>query len=157
MISKKITFMGLCFFGMVASTTTAYPPITVGNLSISNYWVRPSTGPNTAAYLTVTNTTKEPDKIVTVDCPDATTVELHNHIEENGIMKMRPVPFIEIGQGSVEMKPGGLHIMLMNLKSSFQGKETIPLTLHFEKAGKVDITFSVKKQVNVPKDKAAGG
>ena len=132
-------------------------PIAVGNLSIGNYWVRPPKGPNTAAYLTITNTTKEPDKLVTVDCPHATTVELHNHSEENGIMKMRPVPFIEIGQNPVEMKPGGLHIMLMGLKGSFQGKETVPLTLHFEKAGKVDINFSVKTQPDTLKDKAAGG
>ena len=57
---------------------------------------------------------------------------------------MLPVKFIEIGKGVVSLKPGGLHIMLMGLKDSFQGKEKIPLVLHFEKAGPVTVNFSVK-------------
>lgn len=134
----------LCL-GIFFSAASACPPIKVGDLTIVGHrWIRPSTGPNTAAYLTINNPTGQPDKLIRVECDDANTVELHNHIEVDGIMKMRPVPFIEIGSDSVELKPGGLHIMLMGLKPSFQRKEKIPLTLTFEKAGTVTIDFSVK-------------
>jgi hypothetical protein len=131
--------------GLFVATTEAYPPITQNNITIVGHrWVRPSTGPNTAAYLTITNPSKKEDKLLKVTCDYVTSVELHNNIEENGIMKMRPVEFIEIGADPVELKPGGLHIMLMGLKPSFHGKEKIPLTLYFEKAGSVTIDFSVK-------------
>jgi copper(I)-binding protein len=100
--------------------------------------------PNTAAYLTITNTSDQSDKLVRVECDESKVVEIHNHINDNGVMKMRPVDFIEIGKNPVEMKPGGLHIMLMGLKDSFQGKETIPLTLYFEKAGSVKVDIPIR-------------
>lgn len=140
---KKLFFACIWLAGI--GVATSYAEVVVGNISLTNYWVRPSTGPNTAAYVTIVNTGSEMDKLQKAECPDASIVELHNHIEEDGIMKMRPVNFIEVAASPVEMKPGGLHIMLMELKDSFQGKETIPLTLHFEKAGKVEITVPVQK------------
>ncbi|MCE3231615.1 MAG: hypothetical protein K0R52_1543 [Alphaproteobacteria bacterium] len=150
MILKKIVPLFLCAMGIISGIADACPPVKIGTLSIEHPWVRPSTGPNTAAYLTITNMSQDPDKLIRAECPDATAVELHNHIEEDGVMKMRPVPFIEIGKDPVELKPGGLHIMLMGLKDSFQGKGSVPLTLHFEKAGKVDVNFSVKIPENKP-------
>lgn len=145
MMIKKITQRTLALMGLIVAFATACPPIVVGDLSIVGHrWIRPSTGPNTAAYLTINNKSGQPDKLIKVECDHTTTVELHNNIEENGVMKMRPVDSIEISKDPVELKPGGLHIMLMGLKDSFQGKETVPLTLHFEKAGPVTLNFSVK-------------
>ncbi len=152
MILKKIIFTSLFFLAslffmrFMVAMTTACPPISVGDLSIGHRWVRASTGPNTAAYLTITNTSGQPDKLISVDCPQAGRVELHDHINEDGIMKMRPVESIVIGKDPVTLKPGSLHIMLMEIKSPFQEKETVPLTLHFEKAGDLKIDFPIKKQ-----------
>lgn len=143
MTIKKISFISACFMAVIVAIASACPPAVVGNLSLEHRWVRSSTGPNTAAYMTINNSSVEPDKLTKVDSEDAAIVELHNHIEEDGVMKMRPVPFIEIGD-PVEMKPGGLHIMLMGLKASFQGKQILTLTLHFEKAGSVNADFPVK-------------
>jgi periplasmic copper chaperone A len=142
---KKILIPTFMIMGIFTAITSACPPITVGNLSIVGHrWVRPTTGPNTAAYLTIKSSDGQSDKLIKVESEDANTVELHNNIEEDGVMKMRPVDFIEVGSEPVELKPGGLHIMLMGLKPSFQGKEKIPLKLTFEKAGEVTVNFSVK-------------
>lgn len=145
---SKHSFISFLFFTIVFTMTLACPPLTLGDLSIGHRWIRPSSGPNTAAYLTITNNGQQADKLVQVDCDAATTVELHNHIEDNGVMKMRPVAFIEIGKDPVELKPGGLHIMLMGLKDSFTGKDHVPLTLYFEKAGKITIDFPIKDPKN---------
>jgi copper(I)-binding protein len=146
MTIKKCFLIGFCALGLNVAITYACPPITTGNITIVGHrWIRPSTGPNTAAYLTITNTDDQPDRLVTVKSEHADMVELHNNIEEDGVMKMRPVAAIEIGKDPVELKPGGLHIMLMGLRNSFQGKDSIPLTLVFEKAGPVTLNFSVKE------------
>ena len=145
MALKKQSLLGAFITSILIATTLACPSVSVGNLSITGHrWIRPSTGPNTAAYLTIASTSGQADKLIKVECEDTTVVELHDHINDNGVMKMRPVPFIEITKDPVFLKPGSLHIMLMGLKDSFQGKEQIPLILHFEKAGPVTIDFLVK-------------
>lgn len=141
---KQIILLSFLCLGTLLAFAQACSPTLVGNLSLTDRWVRPSSGPNTAAYLTIKNSAWEPDRLLKVDCEDTTTVELHDHIEENGVMKMRPVPTIDIGKDPVVMKPGGLHIMLMGLKDSFKGKETVYLTLYFEKAGAVKAKFPVR-------------
>jgi copper(I)-binding protein len=145
MALKKQSLLGAFISSFLIATTLACPSVTIGNLSLTGHrWIRPSTGPNTAAYLTIASPSGQPDKLIKVECEDATVVELHDHINDNGVMKMRPVPFIEITKDPVSLKPGSLHIMLMGLKDSFQGKEKIPLTLHFEKAGPITLDFLVK-------------
>ncbi len=138
------------FASLIIATGLTYSALgnstSIGSLNITGCWVRPSTGgPNTAAYMTIKNEGAEQDKLIKADCAFATTVELHNHIHENGVMKMRPVQSIDVvNKESVEMKPGGLHVMLMGLKPDFKNQETIKITLHFEKSGRVDIDFPVK-------------
>lgn len=144
MILKKLPILNVLISGILISATLACPSVTIGDLSLTGRRVRPSTGPNTAAYLTINNSGAQPDKLIKVDCEHAMAVELHNNVNDNGVMQMRPVDFIEIGKDPVGLKPGGLHIMLLGLKDSFQGKKIIQLTLHFEKAGSSTMDFSVK-------------
>jgi len=141
---KKITLISTVCIGILASPTEGHLVQPASSIAIDHPWVRISTGPNTAAYCTLTNTGSDPDKLMRVECMDTTTVELHNHVEEDGVMKMRPVSFIEIGASPVTLKPGSLHIMLMGLKDSFQGKKNISMTLYFQKAGPLQIDFPVK-------------
>jgi periplasmic copper chaperone A len=145
MLWKKLP-LSFIIFGIMSAYAEA-PSVSLGSLTLTNYWVRPSTGrPNTAAYTTITNHGTQHDKLVKAVCIHANTVEIHEHIEENGVMKMRPVVgFVEVGKEPVVMKPGGLHIMLMGLKDSFKNQEVIPITLHFEKAGAIDLKFPVVK------------
>lgn len=100
-----------------------------------------------AVYLTIVNGTKETDRLVSASTPMAGTAELHTTTTDNGVMKMRPVEngiVVKPGE-SAELKPGGLHIMLMNLKSTPKPGESFPLTLTFQKAGAVATTVTVDK------------
>jgi periplasmic copper chaperone A len=99
-----------------------------------------------AAYLRITNDGKEPDRLLTVSTPVAAKAELHSVTDDNGVMKMRPVDGIALKPGeTVELKPGGLHIMLMDIQSGLKPGDTFPLTLTFEKAGAKSVSASVDK------------
>ena len=121
-----------------------------GSLTIDQPWARASVTETGAAYMTITNHGTAPDELVAAAAPVAGKVELHTHIAEGDVMRMRPVGEIDIGAGqSAMLKPGGLHIMLMDLKGPLKEGETFPLTLTFKKAG--DVT------VNVPVQAAGAG
>lgn len=128
----------------ILSASVSPAPVKVGSLSLTDLWVRPATGgPNTAAYLTIENSDLTPDVLEKAECDEATTVELHNHIQENGVMRMRPVENITIGKDAIEMKPGGMHIMLMGVKPSFKDKKEVKITLHFKNAKSIDVVFPI--------------
>ena len=114
--------------------------------SPEGHWMRPGhQHKNTAAYVCACKLGLEDgaDKLLSAACDVAHTVELHDHINENGIMKMRPVSFIEIGKGLPATQPGGKHIMLMGLKRNLQKGEKIVMKLTFKKAGIKDVEFTV--------------
>lgn len=120
---------------------------TAGELSIEGGRARAMLPgqPTGAAYLTVVNNGKEPDRLVSVTSPAAGKVEIHEMKTENGVMKMRAVQGgldIPAG-GSVELAPGGLHMMFMDVKEPFKEGGNVPVTLEFEKAGKVELSLPV--------------
>lgn len=97
-----------------------------------------------AAYMTI-ETTGGPDRLVAAASPVAGTVELHTHLHEGGVMKMRQVEAIDVAPGKpAKLETGGLHVMLMDLKQPLKAGETIPLTLTFEKAGKLELEVPVR-------------
>jgi copper(I)-binding protein len=109
-------------------------------------WVRPAKkGQNSAAYLSsVVKGLPRSDRLLQVKSPIARSVELHDHIHENGIAKMRPVKSIEINEGRSDMKAGGKHIMLLGLNRHLNPGENLRLTLVFEMAGEKEIEFVVQ-------------
>jgi len=73
------------------------------------------------------------------------SVELHTMSMENNVMRMREVPAIDLPAGQrVELRPGGLHIMFINLKAPLKVGDTFPVRLRFEKAGEVEVSFKVE-------------
>lgn len=101
-----------------------------------------------AAYLRIANAGKEADRLVAVSTPVAGKAELHSVTDDNGVMKMRPVDGIAVKPGqTVELKPGGLHIMLMDVQGGLKPGDTFALTLTFEKAGAKSVSASVDKPV----------
>jgi hypothetical protein len=100
-----------------------------------------------AAYMVIKNTGNEADRLVAGETPAAEVVELHeSFMDENDVMKMRPVEggFIEVpAGGEAELRPGGLHIMLIRLAEPLENGQTIPLTLSFEKSGEIEIEVVV--------------
>jgi copper(I)-binding protein/sulfur relay (sulfurtransferase) complex TusBCD TusD component (DsrE family) len=99
-------------------------------------------------YMVLNNTGGEADRLVAGKTPAAEAVELHEHtMDDQGVMRMRRVEggYIEIpAGGSVELKPGGLHVMLVNLTSPLETGSTFPLTLKFEQLGEVTIEVPVR-------------
>lgn len=120
--------------------------VRLGTLAITNAWARPTLGrtPNGAGYLTITNHGQEADRLVSAQSPASSKVELHTIVAEGNVRKMRPIPAIEIEPGrTVELKPGGFHVMLLGLKRPLSSGKTIPLTVTFEKAGSVTVEVAV--------------
>jgi len=111
-------------------------------------WARP-TAPGAkvgGAFMTLVGG-KDADRLVSGSSPAAAAVELHTHVMDGGVAKMRAVPAIDVpANGRVELKPGGLHIMLINLKAPLKAGDTVPLKLRFEKAGEVDVKVAITAQ-----------
>lgn len=97
-------------------------------------------------FFTVVNHGSEADRLVSVTSPVSDDVQLHEMSMENDVMKMRQLPDgIEIpAGGTVELKPGGLHIMFMAIKQPFREGEHVAATLTFEKAGAIAVEFDVE-------------
>lgn len=97
-----------------------------------------------------------PDRLVGARADVAGRVELHTMTMDGNVMRMRQVDAIEVpARQTVELKPGGLHVMFMDLKAPLQTGSRFPLTLRFEKAGEVQVEVQV--QVAPPAGAAAGG
>ena len=134
MCFKICCFVFLSVFSLIGEV--------VADVSVTSPWIRPAKATqNTALYMKLV-CSKGQDRLIKAECEAAEYVELHNNIEENGVMKMRPVQSIGI-QEPVDLKPGGLHIMLFNLKKELPVGEKIPVSLIFEKAGKIDLLVEV--------------
>jgi copper(I)-binding protein len=102
-------------------------------------------GGNGAVYVTITNGGATPDALVGAASEAAATVELHETIQEGGVMKMRPRPKFDLPAGGrVEMKPGGAHIMLLGLKHDLKPGDTVKVTVTFEKAGRMTVEAPVR-------------
>ena len=121
---------------------------TAGSLKIEQPWARatPKGAPVGGGYFTVTNNGSAPDRLVGGSVPVSSGFEIHEMAMDNGVMKMRMLPNgIEIKPGAtLTFKPGGYHLMFTGLKDQLKQGETFKGTLQFEKAGKVDVEFSVQ-------------
>ncbi|MEJ7555122.1 MAG: copper chaperone PCu(A)C [Aquificaceae bacterium] len=113
-------------------------------IEVKDAWVRevPPTSKMSAAYMVIENKGKEADRLVDASNNVSEITELHETVEG----RMRRVKAIEIpAGGKVELKPGGLHIMLINLKKPLKEGDTVELTLKFEKSGEVKVQAPVRK------------
>ena len=100
---------------------------------------------NGAVYATLQNPGRETDALIAATSDVARGVEIHESYEASGMMRMREVPKIDVPPGQkVEMKPGGYHIMLINLTRELKPGDAIDLTLRFEKAGAVPVTARIR-------------
>lgn len=118
-----------------------------GGMTVENPFARPSAGTAGAgaAYMTIRNPGPA-DRLVAASTPAARAAELHTHIREGDVMRMRKVETIEIpGSGAVELKPGGLHVMLMGLVRPLKTGDTFALTLTFAKSGTITVQVPVKE------------
>jgi len=138
MNAKKffLVFVPLCFFSSILCA----------QVSIDKPWAR-ATAPGAkvaGGYMVIRNAGAAGDKLVSASSSAAARVELHVHINDNGVMRMREVPGYDVpAKGTFELKPGGAHLMFMDIKRPFKEGEKVPVKLKFEKAGEVSAEFQV--------------
>ena len=117
-----------------------------GGIEIESSWSR-ATAPGAriaAGYLLIRNKSSAPDRLIGASSPLAASVETHVTVKDGEIMRMREVKGYDVpAQGSFEAKPGGAHLMFVDIKRPFKDGEKIPATLRFEKAGEVKVEFLV--------------
>ena len=139
---------GAILFAFILRAPVRAEEVKAGDLVISQAWSRatPSGAKVAGGYLTIENKGTAPDKLVSVSAEIAGKADLHEMTTENGVMKMRPLDkglVIEPGK-TVKFAPGGYHLMLQELKAPLKQGDKVPVTLEFEKAGKVAVSLDVQ-------------
>ena len=122
----------------------AFPAL--AQIEIEKPWARATTpGAKIAGgYMVIRNKASAPDRLVDLSSPAAARVEMHVHHMENNVAKMRQVPGYEVpASGRFELRPGGAHLMFMQIKKPFKEGDKVPVTLTFERAGEVQVEFHV--------------
>ena len=120
----------------------------VGSIAINGAYTR-ATVPGQAAaggFMKITSNGAA-DQLISASSTVSDDVQLHTMAMDGNVMRMREVKQIDVpANGAVELKPGGLHLMFMNIKAPLKAGETVPVKLKFAKAGEVE----VKMPVNSP-------
>jgi len=135
----------LIIAGLLAVTATAWSQTTV---KVEDAWVRGTvaTQKATGAFMRLTPSVNA--RLVDAKSPVAGVVEIHEMVLEKDIMRMRQIPGLDLAAGrTMELKPGGYHVMLMDLKQALKGGEQVPITLVFEDDAKKRFTLDIKAPV----------
>ncbi|MEJ2174950.1 MAG: copper chaperone PCu(A)C [bacterium] len=118
----------------------------LAQVSVDQPWMR-ATAPGArvaGGFMTIENQGAAPDRLVAAASPVAERVELHVHVHEGGVMKMQQMQNFEVpAKGQFVLKPGGAHLMFVNIKRQINQGEKIPVTLTFEKAGELNVDYAV--------------
>ena len=142
---------------LLASILYVAAGASLAQVTVKDPWVRATVPQQTATGAFMKLESPQDARLVSASSPLAGVVELHEMTMEKDVMKMRAVPGIDIPAGKgAELKPGGYHVMLMNLKGQMRVGDAVPLTLVVEgKDGKRQ-TLEVKAAVR-PIDTPASG
>ena len=128
---------------LAAAALPAFAQVTV-----KDAWVRGVVAQQKATGAFMQLTSAQPARLLSISSPAAGVVEIHEMTMDKGVMKMRAVQALELPAGkAVELKPGGYHVMLMDLKQAFKDGDTVPFTLVIEGADKTRSQVEVKAVV----------
>lgn len=146
-MNKPVHYLAAAMLTLTSVVALAHD-YTLGSLKIDHPWTRATPGGAKVAggYLTVQNNGSAPDRLIGGASEIAGRVEIHEMAVKDGIMTMRPLDKgLEVKPGEkAELKPGGYHIMFMELKRLLKEGERVKGTLQFEKAGTVAVEFAVQ-------------
>ncbi|WP_029935285.1 copper chaperone PCu(A)C [Thiomicrospira pelophila] len=129
------------------------------DLEIENPFVRemPPTAPATGAFMTMINSSDQDIAIVSAKSDAAKTVELHTHTHDNGVMRMREIPKILVpAMGQAELKPGGLHIMLINPTRALKEGDEVRIVVTLKDGSEQEIIAPVRKIMGMGQHKGMG-
>lgn len=140
---------------LITGTALAHH-FTQGALFIQHPWSRalPKSAKTGAGYMKISNSGDSDDALVSVTSPLSDRIEFHQMSMDHNVMKMRQLktPLVIPAHADVTLDPSSLHIMFLNIKKPFVAGESFPATLHFQKAGDVDVEFFIEAMgATVPK------
>ena len=141
--TKKLASICL-LFTLISSALSQTAEI--GKLSISGAYSRETVAGQTvgAGFLKIKNTGAA-DRLISATASIGTEVQLHTMAMEGNVMKMSQVTGIEIpADGSVELTPGGMHLMIMGIKSPLKAGDTVKIKLRFTNSGEVEVNFPIQ-------------
>jgi len=130
-----------------ATLATSAHEFKLGAITIGHPYARTTAPgqPTGGGFLKLVNQGASADKLLSATADVSSRVELHTMRMEGDVMRMRQVDAIELpAGGSVELKPGGMHLMFVELKAPLKAGDKFPLVLRFEKAGEVTVTVNVE-------------
>ena len=136
----KIFRLGLCALALLLPAVAC-----AADMEVVQPWARVTPGSRTGAvYFTLHNGGAQSDRLMSGATPLAERAELHSSIDENGVMRMEKINAVEINAGgSVPFQPSGMHVMLINLSPDAAPGKTMPVTLHFEHAGDIQVSVPI--------------
>ena len=142
------------FMGLLASSIADAHGYKLGTLDIHHPWTRatPLGAEVAGGYMEISNSGSISDRLISVQITGVHMAAVHEMATIDGVMKMRPLPAgLEIKAGeTVVLKPGSFHIMMMGLSKPLVAGQNIAGTLHFEKAGSVDVEFKIEGMGSEP-------
>lgn len=127
--SKSMTY--ICSMGADGLVWGKGKPVSKSSLTIADQWVKAADSGMSAAFGVITNPTNKPVRLVGASTPDSTFVQLHEVVSKDGamVMQQKPKGLVIPAKGSVMLKPGGDHIMLMGLKDPIKAGDMVKFTL----------------------------
>ncbi|HUR43339.1 MAG TPA: copper chaperone PCu(A)C [Aestuariivirga sp.] len=159
---RKLIFEILAAVALTLAAILALAPGVLANdVMVMDAFARASATPEASsavAYVTLTNRGAEADRLLSIATDGAAMAHLHDTKSQDGVLSMEAIESLDLPAGkTVEMKPGGLHIMLMGLKAPLQTGGKLHLELSFEKAGKVTVDVPVGSVAATGSGQASGG
>lgn len=145
-MTRRLAYAASTFLLLAVTPSTAHE-IKAGSLVLTQLWARatPAGAKVGAAYLTIENSGSTPDRLISASTPLA-KAQIHEMKTVDGVMTMRPFESgLTIAPGQkLTLAPGGLHLMLTDLKAPLKEGETLQVVLQFEKAGQIDAGFHIR-------------
>ena len=161
-VALLVGALALILLGVVLAARIGTAPTTAGvtaggGIIAENVWARAASRPvegsggTSAVYLRIQNQGGEPDQLIGATSDASVTTEVHRTLVEDGVMRMRPAGPVEVpAGGAVMLQPGGLHIMLIDLKQDLVAGERLAVTLHFARAGDLLVDAEVRAPMPAP-------
>jgi copper(I)-binding protein len=147
-MSKHPIIAGAFALVLALAASAQAEPSRIGDIVVEQAWARATT-PSAkagATYFVIRNTGTQSDRILSMETPVAGHAVAHQTRQEGDVSRMSEAGPLNVSpDGTLEMKPGGTHIMLMDLKGGLKVGQQFPLIITFEKAGKVEVPVKVGK------------
>lgn len=146
-MTSSIAIKLIATFALVAGVSASFSQ-NPAPVAVADPWVRATVPGQSGTGAFMTLTARVPLRLVGIDTPVAEVAEVHEMKLEGQVMKMRAVPALPLPAGEpVQLRPGGFHVMLMDLKRPLAGGGQVPLVLRFEDAQGAPLTLAIQAPV----------